>query len=90
MKVLESFPFNKLKSLYLIARSKDNLGQLRFSANELLQISTLPDDKIKFIKPFARQKKVGGTFNYSFEQLQEIARWLDVDVRTLITPTKVD
>lgn len=75
LKVLESFPFNKLKSLYLIARSKDNLGQLRFSANELLQISTLPDDKIKFIKPFARQKKVGGTFNYSFEQLQEIANF---------------
>ena len=26
----------------------------------------------------------------SIAQLQEIAKWLDVDVRTLITPTKVD
>lgn len=26
----------------------------------------------------------------SIAQLQEIAKWLDVDVRTLITPTKID
>lgn len=26
----------------------------------------------------------------SIAQLQEIAKWLDVDVRTLIAPTKID
>ena len=75
LKILQNFSKEKLKSLFLIASAKDSMGMLRFSPSELLKTATLPDETLNFIKPFARQKKSTGIFNYSFENLKSLTEF---------------
>lgn len=69
-----SKPFFKVLNMPSII----DLGNLslidRFSLNELVRLLKLKNEEITFIKPFARQKNYMGIFNYSTNDLLEIAK----------------
>ena len=75
--ILNLFSPKKLKSLYSLVKMKDFLQTSRFSPEELFVFLKLKNEDINFLKPFARQKKYDGMFNYSVPELFAINRHSD-------------
>ena len=69
LKALSELALNKLKSLFLMASAKDEMGIIRFTPAQLLHVSTFSDDTLNFIRPFAHQKDYSGVFAYKFEDI---------------------
>ena len=75
LQFLKNFSVEKLKSLYKSAYMQDSFGMKRFSPSELLSIADLPFEKLRFLKPFMKEKNAIGRFNYSYDSLKTIANF---------------
>ena len=84
LEFLKTVPFEKLKSLFMIACEKDVTGLIRFTPQQLLHIAKLPQDKLNFIKPFARQKNCNNLFNFKPAELNTIANFSEKESQKAI------
>lgn len=75
LKTISTMPLNKIKILFSLASMRDKSLMLRFSPDELFFMSKLSEEKLKFLKPAARQKDTNGIFTYSFKQLNAISKF---------------
>ena len=99
--ILNFFSPKKLRNMYSLVKMKDFSRINRFSPEELFVFLKLKNEDINFLKPFARQKKYNGMFNYSVHELfainkhssEEKLRFMDLlqthlDYKTMDTIVK--
>ena len=81
LQFLKEFSTDRLKSLFMIACEKDAAGVIRFTPRHLLQLTKLPQEKFDFIKPFARQKTCNSFFNFKTEDLFEMTKFSQQEMK---------
>lgn len=85
LKTISTMPLNKIKTLFSLASMRDKSLMLRFSPDELFYMSRLTEEKLKFLKPAARQKDSNGIFKYSFKQLNIISKFNQQETDKAVT-----
>lgn len=75
LKFLQTLSLDRLKSIFMIASEKDSSGVIRFTPQNIIRLAALHQEKLDFIKPFARQKNYRGCFNFKTSDLYEVTKF---------------